>query len=343
MADVYTDRLGLIAQEEGQHTNEWGDLLNLNLQRLDSATRGYIAIVLTTDKVLDATDLSTTSTTAQENSFFKFLEFTGTPGASIVTVPAEDIVWTVYNNTDGIITFTPAGGTGVAVPIGEVHTLIYGSNGTTMVDVTNTMVSNTIISGQTELAATPDDTDELLISDAGTLKRIDASYITFASGTSMLFRQTAAPTGWTKNTSFDNHCLKVETGTATSGGTVDFSTFLADVLTGSTAISEAQMPSHTHTGPSHTHTGTTDSDGSHNHNYKVATGDSSSGAIQNATNNGAFGATYGLLQAGGAHTHTFTTAGDGTGATGSKGSDSGHTHSLAQDIKYVDIIIAEKD
>ena len=36
---------------------------------------------------------------------------------------------------------------------------------------------NDIISGQTALAATPDDTDEFLISDAGTIKRIDYSYI----------------------------------------------------------------------------------------------------------------------------------------------------------------------
>ena len=35
----------------------------------------------------------------------------------------------------------------------------------------------TAITGSTELAATPDDTDEILISDAGTLKRIDFSHI----------------------------------------------------------------------------------------------------------------------------------------------------------------------
>jgi len=35
----------------------------------------------------------------------------------------------------------------------------------------------TAITGSTELAATPADTDELLISDAGTLKRIDASHV----------------------------------------------------------------------------------------------------------------------------------------------------------------------
>jgi len=36
---------------------------------------------------------------------------------------------------------------------------------------------NTVISGHTALASAPDDTDELLISDAGTIKRIDVSLI----------------------------------------------------------------------------------------------------------------------------------------------------------------------
>ena len=38
-------------------------------------------------------------------------------------------------------------------------------------------VADSLISGKTALAATPDDTDEFLISDAGTLKRIDFSHI----------------------------------------------------------------------------------------------------------------------------------------------------------------------
>ena len=41
----------------------------------------------------------------------------------------------------------------------------------------------TAITGSTELAATPADTDEILISDAGTLKRIDFSHIKSVAGT----------------------------------------------------------------------------------------------------------------------------------------------------------------
>ena len=43
--------------------------------------------------------------------------------------------------------------------------------------VTSAKLNNDIISGATELASEPADTDEFLVSDAGTLKRVDYSYI----------------------------------------------------------------------------------------------------------------------------------------------------------------------
>ena len=43
-------------------------------------------------------------------------------------------------------------------------------------------LNNNVISGQTELAAEPADTDEFLVSDAGTLKRIDYSHIKASPG-----------------------------------------------------------------------------------------------------------------------------------------------------------------
>jgi hypothetical protein len=52
-------------------------------------------------------------------------------------------------------------------------------NGTLIADdaVSEEHLDATAITGSTELAATPADTDEILISDAGTLKRIDFSHI----------------------------------------------------------------------------------------------------------------------------------------------------------------------
>ena len=44
-------------------------------------------------------------------------------------------------------------------------------------------LNNNIISGQTALGATPADTDEFLVSDAGTIKRVDFSHIKSVAGT----------------------------------------------------------------------------------------------------------------------------------------------------------------
>ena len=55
-----------------------------------------------------------------------------------------------------------------------------------------TQLADTLISGKTALAATPADTDEFLISDAGTLKRIDYSYIKSTPGLVFLNSQTAS-------------------------------------------------------------------------------------------------------------------------------------------------------
>ena len=52
--------------------------------------------------------------------------------------------------------------------------------------ITNAKLAQDIISGETELASAPADTDEFLVSDAGTLKRIDYSLIKSSSTPSFL-------------------------------------------------------------------------------------------------------------------------------------------------------------
>lgn len=69
----------------------------------------------------------------------------------------------------------------------------------------------------------------------------------FDSGTLMLFQQTAAPTGWTKQTTHNNKALRVVSGAASSGGSVAFTTAFANGSTGATTLSTSQIPSHTHT------------------------------------------------------------------------------------------------
>ena len=61
-------------------------------------------------------------------------------------------------------------------------------------------LNNNIISGQTALGATPADTDELLISDAGTIKRVDYSYIKGQTNTPYFDVKTSADQDLNHNT-----------------------------------------------------------------------------------------------------------------------------------------------
>ena len=65
---------------------------------------------------------------------------------------------------------------------GEVDTTALGADAVTEAKIADDAVesehlNDNIISGQTALTSSPDDTDELLISDAGTIKRIDVSLV----------------------------------------------------------------------------------------------------------------------------------------------------------------------
>ena len=75
------------------------------------------------------------------------------------------------------------------------------------------------------------------------------------SGTKMLFVQTSAPTGWTKDTTHNNKALRVVTGTAGSGGNIHFTSAFANRTVSDTAaggsvhhhtLSWHEMPAHHH-------------------------------------------------------------------------------------------------
>lgn len=140
----------------------------------------------------------------------------------------------------------------------------------------------------------------------------------FASGTLMLFQQTAAPTGWTKQTTHDNKALRIVSGTASSGGSVAFTTAFASGLSADgTTLSESQIPSHRH-------------------------------FVRGNDRGDTIGVRYGPSDAGGTNmtpasdganqgTYTGTLYGWYTGGGGS------HAHTLPSfAVSYVDIIIASK-
>ncbi|MCP4305554.1 MAG: hypothetical protein GY788_11875 [bacterium] len=68
----------------------------------------------------------------------------------------------------------------------------------------------------------------------------------FPSGTLMLFQQSTAPTGWTKQTAHNDKALRVVSGTAGSGGSWNFSTVFGKTATNSHTLSTSQIPAHDH-------------------------------------------------------------------------------------------------
>ena len=159
------------------------------------------------------------------------------------------------------------------------------------------------------------------------------------AGTAMLFAQTAAPTGWTKSTTHDNKALRVVSGSASSGGSVAFTTaFASQSVTGTNtpyALTAAEIPAHTHTA--------TSTDAGHTH--ASAPAGSSFGVVIGASAYAQIGSGGATLYASGATasgTASITTTIANTGGGG------GHTHSFTGTaidlaVQYVDVIIATKD
>lgn len=153
--------------------------------------------------------------------------------------------------------------------------------------------------------------------------------VIFAAGTVMLFGNTAAPTGWTKITgSGNNHALRVVTGTAGTGGSVDFTTAFASQTpsgtvsvtgsAGSTTLTTPQIPSHNHTVPGV---------------FRVPPGPSNPNKSPLTTGSGANNTpTTSSTGGGGSHSHPLTISGS---------TFTGSAINLA--VKYVDVIRAEKD
>lgn len=208
---------------------------------------------------------------------------------------------------------------------------------------------------------------------------LNAAPGSFPAGTRMLFIQTAAPPAWTKETTNDNKALRIVSGSAGTGGTVDFTTaFASQAVAGNNsayALAAADLPVHTHTqqgsfvsggrSAAHTHTttGSTSVSGAHNHGFDVwshaDTGSNVAGTVARGGDNTHFNANEILTSSDGTHSHSLSLA-SGTesadhthtttisGQTGSIGGGGTHTHTFTGTainlaVKYVDAIICSKD
>jgi hypothetical protein len=331
----------------GENTGTWGNVTNENL---GTAIEQALVETATVTFASANQTLTLTDSNSRQDARALRLNLTGTTGgARDLIVPAIQKPYIINNGTADTITVKVSGQTGVAVPAGRSY-LLY-NNGTDVVNAldgisvvsggtgTNTLTANSAIIGNGTSPVTfvaPGTSGNVLTSNGTNWTSVAAA--AFDSGTVMLFAQTAAPTGWTKNTSAGNqHALRVVTGTASTGGSVDFTTaFASQTPTGSVSISSVSGSAGATTLsiptiPSHNHPYNDEIGGQPPSrtigNYKYGNVDDyllSPNAVRKVNDQGG----------GGSHTHPFSfSSGSGT--------FSGNAINLA--VRYIDVIRASKD
>lgn len=139
----------------------------------------------------------------------------------------------------------------------------------------------------------------------------------FPSGTRLLFQQSTAPTGWTKDTTVNDRALRVVSGAVGSGGSIWFSTLFGRTGTDGTTLNGNQMPGHGHNLAFHTGEDGMDS-GPYLSQYQS----------ENYGNNNKLATSYNKTA---------------TGSVVAFGNNAAHSHGLDLRLAYLDVIVARKD
>ena len=372
MASTYSDRLKLELMATGANANTWGTNTNNNLNVLDAFAGGYLS-----KSVAGSADVTLTTANADPaaEASNKVVEFTGALTGDIkVFVPAVENNYIFFNNTSGsqTLSIAPTGHSGNAVTITQgAHTIMYVTNDNRVVDLFAGSLGTVGIKGVTTF------NDNVQVADG---KSVTTQNITlnsngvvaatsytgsgaqltdvdpFPAGTSMVFNQSAAPTGWTKQTgtALANTAMSIVTGTGggTGGSDSFYSTFASSRNTDLTAatvsvsgtvgghsLSTPEIASHNHPRPG-LPTGNFGNNTSPNNSQPVSQHPSLGVGLNNAQGNERIQANpqapfnLGNAGGGGSHSHPFSVSSSSLGGTISM---------PAMDVKYANVIIANKD
>jgi hypothetical protein len=297
-----------------------------------------------------------------------FLKYTGTlDSACTITIGPDTIkrVQYIHNGTSGsqniLIKQGSGGGASVTIPAGttKLVSLDGGGSGAIVTDV----LAGGMNSGGLTYPSSDGSTGQFLKTNgSGVLSFATVDTQTFASGTKMLFQQTAAPTNWTKVTSgVDDRALRVVTGTVGTGGSVAMSTALATPAVSVGSISGNPGTNQTvaagnlavsMSGNIADHTLSTSEIPSHSHTIPIE-------APSNTVTQGIGGANLGNFQVqnnrstsntggGGGHGHNHNLSGSMSGAPSISGNVTAGNLAVGSstatiNVQYTDVIIATRD
>ena len=267
-----------------------------------------------------------------------------------------------YTATANQTSFSGAGAEGISLSYLDSNYVDVYQNGVKLSEADYTSTTGTTVVLAT--GATVSDMIEIIVYDvfsvADTVSASDGGTFTgavtfsggvsgvgFPSDTSMLFQQTSAPTGWTKQTTHNDKSLRLVSGSVGTGGSVAFSSAMATPTSNlavgagnlavsmsgnisNTTLSIAQMPTHTHNAHTKT-TGEINTSG-YNGGNNGNRGSNINGASLNEGG-------------GGAHNHAHNLSGSMSGDPALTGNVTAGNLAVAStiNVQYVDFIIANKD
>ncbi len=347
---TYVNNLRLKEIATGDESGTWGTSTNTNLELIGEAL-GFGTEAITTNADTHATTIADGS--ADEGRAM-YIKYTGTLDSTCtITIGPNTLkrVHIIENATSGSQSIVISQGSGASVTIltGETKVVYLdgAGSGAAVVDAfTDLSIPGANLTDTPTAPTASAGTNTTQIATTAFVTTAVANAEPFPSGTSMLFQQTNAPTGWTKQTTHDDKALRIITGTVGTGGSVAFSTALgsgATVAGGTVSGDPGSNLSVSISGNIANHTLTTNSIPSHSHS--IALKNSTGGLASNIagfSGNATTGTNTGNTGNSGAHSHSHNLSGSLSGNITS-GNLAVGASTAAINVNFVDFIIANKD
>lgn len=361
----YTNNLRLKEIATGDESGTWGTSTNTNLELIGEAL-GFATVQFGSDA--DVTETIADGSTDNARALYIKVTSSGSLTATrTLTIAPNNLkrVHIIENATTGSqsINISQGSGGNVTILTGETKAVYLdgAGSGAEVVDAfADLSIAGANLTGTPTAPTASTSTNTTQLATTAFVTTAVANAEPFPSGTSMLFQQSSAPTGWTKQTTHNDKALRLVTGSVGTGGSVAFTTALGSGATvaggavsgnpgsnlstasgnlsvsvsgsiGSTTLSINQIPSHSH---SYTKPGNSSAVGQFANVH---------GAVRNTTN-----ANTGNKGGNGSHNHNINVSGNISGNPSLSGNVTAGNLAVgastaAINVQYVDFIIANKD